>query len=225
MPRRPHAASASFALAVAAVLGITDGLVLSPNRNPTKSVAPLVRPLILQSARLTRQRYDALQIEGTNRRPPTEYELNRGKAIDALNADATRFADAELDWSIYSEQIQLADPTGVRARGLANYKRFFQLVRLFRSLMVDDVSVRHRLRVDDANGRIVICWYSTWRTSMAKKPIQIDAVSYYSLDDRGFVEAHEVDRVEINGKRRSPETAWERLQELVAGGPGQMYPA
>ena len=82
-----------------------------------------------------------------------------------------------------------------------------------------------RLRVDDANGRIVICWYSTWRTSMAKKPIQIDAVSYYSLDDRGFVEAHEVDRVEINGKRRSPETAWERLQELVAGGPGQMYPA
>ena len=31
--------------------------------------------------------------------------------------------------------------------------------------------------------------------------------------------------VEINGKRRSPETAWERLQELVAGGPGQMYPA
>ena len=60
---------------------------------------------------------------------------------------------------------------------------------------------------------------------MAKKPIQIDAVSYYSLDDMGFVEAHEVDRVEINGKRRSPETAWERLQELVAGGPGQMYPA
>ena len=45
-------------------------------------------------------------------------------------------ADAELDWSIYSEQIQLADPTGVRARGLANYKRFFQLVRLFRSLAV-----------------------------------------------------------------------------------------
>ena len=134
MARRPYAASAGFALAVAAVLGMTDGLVLSPNRNPTKAVAPLVRPLILQSARLTRRRYDALQIEGTNRRPPTEYELNRGKAIDALNADAVRFADAELDWSIYSEQIQLADPTGVRARGLANYKRFFQLVRLFRSL-------------------------------------------------------------------------------------------
>ena len=97
MARRPRAASAGLVLALAAVLGITDGLVLSPNRSPTKSVAPLVRPLILQSARLTRQRYDALQIEGTNRRPPTEYELNRGKAIDALNADATRFADAELD--------------------------------------------------------------------------------------------------------------------------------
>ena len=224
--RRP-----GFAL-LAAVLGVTHGLTVLPSRipttnaPPTRALAPKLRPLrLLQSARLTRRRYDALQIEGTNRRPPTEYELNRGKAIDALNADATRFADAELDWSIYSEQIQLADPTGVRARGLANYKRFFQLVRLFRSLMVDDVSVRHRLRVDDANGRIVICWYSTWRTSMAKKPIQIDAVSYYSLDDRGFVEAHEVDRVEINGKRRSPETAWERLQELVAGGPGQMYPA
>ena len=135
--RRP-----GFAL-LAAVVGVTDGLRVLPRRIPTTSapltraLAPKLRPLrLLQSARLTRQRYDALQIEGTNRRPPTEYELNRGKAIDALNADATRFADAELDWSIYSEQIQLADPTGVRARGLANYKRFFQLVRLFRSLAV-----------------------------------------------------------------------------------------
>ena len=131
-----------FAL-LAAVLGVTHSLKVLPSRipttnaPPTRALAPKLRPLrLLQSARLTRQRYDALQIEGTNRRPPTEYELNRGKAIDALNADATRFADAELDWSIYSEQIQLADPTGVRARGLANYKRFFQLVRLFRSLAV-----------------------------------------------------------------------------------------
>ena len=131
-----------FAL-IAALLGLTNGLKVLPSRipitnaPPTRALAPKLRPLrLLQSARLTRQRYDALQIEGTNRRPPTEYELNRGKAIDALNADATRFADAELDWSIYSEQIQLADPTGVRARGLANYKRFFQLVRLFRSLAV-----------------------------------------------------------------------------------------
>ena len=135
--RRPD-----FAL-LAAVVGVTNGLKVLPRRipttlePPTRALAPKLRPLrLLQSARLTRQRYDALQIEGTNRRPPTEYELNRGKAIDALNADATRFADAELDWSIYSEQIQLADPTGVRARGLANYKRFFQLVRLFRSLAV-----------------------------------------------------------------------------------------
>ena len=131
-----------FAL-IAALLGLTNGLKVLPSRipttnaPPTRALAPKLRPLrLLQSARLTRQRYDALQIEGANRRPPTEYELNRGKAIDALNADATRFADAELDWSIYSEQIQLADPTGVRARGLANYKRFFQLVRLFRSLAV-----------------------------------------------------------------------------------------
>ena len=136
--RRP-----GFALLLAALLGVTNGLKLLPRRistpsaAATRAMAPKLRPLrLLQSARLTRRRYDALQIEGTNRRPPTEYELNRGKAIDALNADAVRFADAELDWSIYSEQIQLADPTGVRARGLANYKRFFQLVRLFRSLAV-----------------------------------------------------------------------------------------
>ena len=138
-----HWRQRSGVVLLAAVLGVTNGLKVLPSRipttnaPPTRALAPKLRPLrLLQSARLTRQRYDALQIEGTNRRPPTEYELNRGKAIDALNADATRFADAELDWSIYSEQIQLADPTGVRARGLANYKRFFQLVRLFRSLAV-----------------------------------------------------------------------------------------
>ena len=98
-------------------LKVLPSRIPTTNAPPTRALAPKLRPLrLLQSARLTRQRYDALQIEGTNRRPPTEYELNRGKAIDALNADATRFADAELDWSIYSEQIQLADPTGARAR-------------------------------------------------------------------------------------------------------------
>ena len=85
--RRP-----GFAL-LAALLGVTDGLKVLPSRipttnaPPTRALAPKLRPLrLLQSARLTRRRYDALQIEGTNRRPPTEYELNRGKAIDALNA-------------------------------------------------------------------------------------------------------------------------------------------
>ena len=209
-------------LALAAVLGLTDGLVLL---NPAKHARPLdltlgrtapPRPLDrVQSARLNLERAVALKMEGANRRPPTEYELNRGKAIDVLNWDATRFAEAELNWSIYSDRVQLSDPTGVRARGLASYKRFFQLVRLFRSIMVDDVSVRHWLRVDDANQRIVVCWYSTWKTSMSKEPLQVDAVSYYSLDERGLVEAHEVDRVEINGKRKAPETAWESLQNLV----------
>ena len=206
-----------FVLLAALLLGVTHGLKLLPRRistpraAATRALAPKLRPLrLLQSARLTRRRYDALQIEGTNRRPPTEYELNRGKAIDALNADATRFADAELDWSIYSEQIQLADPTGVRARGLANYKRFFQLVRLFRSLMVDDVSVRHRLRVDDANGRIVICWYSTWRTSMAKKPIQIDAVDATSPARTAAPPRHRHDIEFHTASDRNKRTSWKK---------------
>ena len=39
------------------------------------------------------------------RRGPSEFELNLGRAIDALRSDVPAFADRELSWDIYSDNV------------------------------------------------------------------------------------------------------------------------
>ena len=70
------------------------------------------------------------------RRGPSEFELNLGRAIDALRSDVPAFADRELSWDIYADDVQLADPSGVQTRGLQNYKQFFGVIRMFRRVMI-----------------------------------------------------------------------------------------
>jgi len=48
--------------------------------------------------------------------------------------------------------------------------------------------------------------------------MNVDAVSYYHLDEAGKISLHEVDRVEINGHRQNPESAWGKLSGLLDGG-------
>merc|ERR1719506_133628 len=114
---------------------------------------------------------------------PSEFELNLGEAIDALRKDVPAFADREMDWSIYSDKIQLADPTGVQTKGLSSYKQFFGMIRLFRRVMIQNVDITYRLRYDWAGKKIVITWYSSWTAKGSRKAAHVDAVSYFHLDD------------------------------------------
>mmetsp|Transcript_14184 Transcript_14184/g.42281 ORF Transcript_14184/g.42281 Transcript_14184/m.42281 type:complete len:356 (+) Transcript_14184:142-1209(+) len=151
---------------------------------------------------------------------PTEFELNLGEAIDALRKDVPEFADREMDWSIYSPNIQLADPTGVQTKGLSSYKQFFGMIRLFRRVMIQNVDITYRLRYDWAGKKIVITWYSSWTAKGSRKAAHVDAVSYFHLDDDGKVFKHEVDRVEVNGRPMNPpySVGWLAFREYVLAG-------
>ena len=84
----------------------------------------------------------------SNRKTPSEFELNLGRAIDALRSDVPAFADRELSWDIYADNLQFADPSGVQTRGLENYKQFFGVIRMFRPVLIDDVDIPFKLRYD-----------------------------------------------------------------------------
>ena len=129
--------------------------------------------------------------------------------------------------SIYTPDVQLADPSGVQTRGLGSYKQFFAMIRLFRRVMIDRADVTYRLRYDWSGKRVIVTWYSAWTARGSSTPAHVDAVSYFHLDDRGKVFKHEVDRVQINGQMLSPPygLAWAGVKRDMFDGLDAPVPA
>jgi len=154
------------------------------------------------------------------RRGPSEFELNLGRAIDALRSDVPAFADRELSWDIYSDNVQLADPSGVQTRGLQNYKQFFGVIRMFRRVMIDKVDITFKLRYDWSSKIIKVTWYSKWYARGSSKAAYVDATSSFHLDDQGKVFKHVVDRVQVGGRPLSPpySVGWLAFREYVLAG-------
>ena len=84
---------------------------------------------------------------------PSEYELNRGRVVDTLRRDYPKLFKEEPDLSIFTEGIELHDPTGVRLRGIKNYKRMFDTLRFLRRTAMQDAEVTYRLVATDGSVR------------------------------------------------------------------------
>ena len=154
------------------------------------------------------------------RRGPSDFELNLGRAIDALRSDVPAFADRELSWDIYADNVQLADPSGVQTRGLQNYKQFFGVIRMFRRVMIDKVDITFKLRYDWSSKIIKVTWYSKWYARGSSKAAYVDATSSFHLDDQGKIFKHVVDRVQVGGRPLSPpySVGWLAFREYVLAG-------
>merc|ERR1719359_1863867 len=87
-------------------------------------------------------------------RGASEYELNRGRVVDALRRDYPNMFTAEPDFSIFREEIELHDPTGVRLRGIGNYKRIFDTLRFLRRTAMQDAELTYRLVATDGSVRV-----------------------------------------------------------------------
>jgi hypothetical protein len=57
-----------------------------------------------------------------------KFELNLGRAVDALKTDYPQLLTKNPTWKIYHNQLEVIDPTGVTMRGLENYKVAFGFV-------------------------------------------------------------------------------------------------
>lgn len=149
---------------------------------------------------------------------PSEYELGMGRCIDALRSDFPEFFDRELDWQIYTKDVEIRDPTGVQVQGLAAYKQIFTVIRLFRRVMIDDVSVRYRLRYDCVRQRVIVQWYTEWRARGAKTPGHVSGVSHFHLDHQGRVARHEIDKILVNSDPVNPPNGWLAFRQYVLAG-------
>ena len=137
------------------------------------------------------------------RRPPSEYELNVGRVVDTLRSDYPELLSREPDFSIYTEDVTLADPSGLRLRGKDKYRRVFEGLRFLRTTVMRDAEITYRIVLVDATVRVR--WNAKlWVRDMIGHPnlVHVDGVSVYELDEGGKVAAHRVENIELTGAER-----------------------
>ncbi|CAH0377714.1 unnamed protein product [Pelagomonas calceolata] len=223
--------------AIIALAGVVTAYVPSPPQRETKrnvvvaAQSTLERPVLQATVEDQTERNNVLNLPESEkitletpleagRRGPSEFELNLGRAIDALRSDVPAFADRELSWDIYADNVQLADPSGVQTRGLQNYKQFFGVIRMFRRVMIDKVDITFKLRYDWSKKIIKVTWYSKWYARGSSKAAYVDATSAFHLDEQGKIFKHVVDRVQVGGRPLSPpySVGWLAFREYVLAG-------
>jgi len=130
----------------------------------------------------------------------SEFELNKGRACDALRSDFETFWERPLEWSIYRNDVEVIDPSGFQIKGVTAYKAALFGLRLFKSVATDHVEMlRLRLRYDHPARVIEAQWYSKWHVK-AFKDAYVSGVSHFFLDDQGYVTKHLITSFLVNGR-------------------------
>lgn len=88
-------------------------------------------------------------------RGPSVFKLNQGRAIDVLRHDYPRLFTERPDMSIFTDNIELHDPSGKRLAGKKQYERVFDALRFLRRTTMQDAQVGIRLVADDKSVRAV----------------------------------------------------------------------
>ena len=122
------------------------------------------------------------------------YNLNVGQCISSLKHDMQYFPHKELNWSIYTPSVSISDPIGFHQKGLHNYKQIFSFIRLFKKLLINDVDITYTLKYIPESKKIIIIWYSKWYINKLK-PLHLNAISYFYLNDTGYIYKHHIDRI------------------------------
>jgi len=130
-------------------------------------------------------------------RSPSEYDLNLGRAIDALRHDYPKLFDEKPDLSIFSQNVELFDPSGKRLHGVSPYERVFDMLRLLRRTTMQHAEVTYRLVTQEDDIRV------RWSAKMyMKDPVLgltqlniIDGVSVYELDSVGKIRSHRLESI------------------------------
>lgn len=147
---------------------------------------------------------------------PSEFQLNLGRVIDTLRVDHPRFFSHRPDFSIFSDNVVLCDPSGEqRLSGKDAYARMFDALRFIRRGAMQDATLTHRLVVSDRTIRVR--WHAKlWMRDPATgfntlangeaAVVQLDGISVYELDDDALVRVHRLENIVVNGKEQTAVT-------------------
>lgn len=133
-----------------------------------------------------------------------EFEMNLGRAMDVLRKDYPHMLYKSPDFSIYNEDIEIVDPSGVQLSGLSNYKNSFSflqtIVRFFYNTQASEV--QSRMIYDFARQSIRISWNAVVVPKVIgnrRNALYVDGISIYKMDSKsGKIIEHRVEKMLIN---------------------------
>jgi hypothetical protein len=125
------------------------------------------------------------------------------------------------DYSIYTKDVTLVDPSGVQLTGLDKYKSavsFFQTFIKFWFRTETTGNIQFRMVYDFARASIRISWNVVLVPKVSTlfvKPMYVDGISYYQLDrSSGQIQEHKIEKLMINNKPVVPPfTIWSLIQQ------------
>ena len=144
-------------------------------------------------------------------RGPSVFKLNQGYAIDVLRNDYPQLFVRKPDLSIFTQDVELHDPSGKRLSGRKQYERVFDALRFLRRTTMQDAEVTYRLVVVEEKIRVrwtAKLWMRDPALGLTSLPgsngepalVHIDGVSSYVLNDEGKIRAHHLENIVMRGQ-------------------------
>mmetsp|Transcript_8764 Transcript_8764/g.10033 ORF Transcript_8764/g.10033 Transcript_8764/m.10033 type:complete len:551 (-) Transcript_8764:204-1856(-) len=135
-----------------------------------------------------------------------EFEMQVGRAMDTLRNDYPDFLHCkDPDYSIYSMDLELIDPSGVHLHGVKNYKNAIQIVHTLVGIFYCPQlsTVQFRMVYDKARQNIRISWNAEVIPKSLfggiKRVLHVDGISIYELDRMsGNITQHRLERLVMN---------------------------
>lgn len=156
-----------------------------------------------------------------------EYELMLGKAMDTLRHDYPDILESDPDFSIYADNIEVVDPSGVTLHNIKDYKASFQflhaLIRFF--YCPSESELTFRLIYDCARKNIRVSWNALLIPRAIygglMNELHVDGISVYELDrTSGLITQHRVERLLINDQPvQPPQGIFQALAREATVGP------
>jgi len=156
-----------------------------------------------------------------------EFELNLGKALDTLKKDYPDMLTKGPDFDIYTDDVDMVDPTGFTLHGLKNYKTFFQVLHSFISFFYcpESSGLTFRLIYDWNRSAIRVSWNAVLIPKLGgvRNKVHVDGISIYKVDrGTGMITKHTIDTLLLNDKPvLAPKGIFHAVNnELVPAGTG-----
>jgi len=152
------------------------------------------------SSLLKKNTQRSLTAKGAN----SEYDLKLGKAMDTLRKDYPDLLISNPDFSIYSNDIQVIDPSGFKIQSLQNYKSYFSVLHMVSKWFykIDSSQITYKLAYDCARKVIRVSWHAYLIPRSIVKEQYFDGISVYKLDSKtGLIQEHKVERLLLNNEQ------------------------
>lgn len=128
-----------------------------------------------------------------------------GKAVDTLRTDYPDMLTVSPDFSIYHDDLETVDPSGVKLHGIRGYKTSFRFLHAFINFIYcpEDSGLTFRLVYDCARQHIRV----SWNAELVPKKIyggtrniqHVDGISVYEMDKAsGLITKHMIDSLVLN---------------------------